>query len=122
MRWIVIILALGNAFFIYQTYFWQQQAIDQMIATSDVENMYSRLGYEIGYSQFIDLSSKSHNYSVSYDLSEDIHGMYTEKDGYEAFEIGGGHTLVFFKNGRYVGSRLKEVPGLGPWMVKAKYF
>lgn len=122
MKWIVIILAMGNAFFIHQTYFWQTQAIDQMIATSDVENMFSKLDYKIEYDQIVELNSKSPGYAYEYDLSKDQHGIYTKKGGYDAFEIGGGHTLVIFKDGTYVGSKLKEVPDLGPWLVKATNF
>jgi hypothetical protein len=122
MRWIVLILLSGNIFFIYQTYFWQQEAVDQLIATADVENMFLKLEHEIDYDKFVALSSKFPNYAEEYDLSFDKQGIYKVEEGYKAFTIGGGHTLIIFKNGRYVGSRLKDVPALGPWLVGLKYF
>ena len=122
MKWIVIILTIGNCFFIHQTYFWQKQAIDQMIVTYDVENLFSKLEYEIKYDQIVELTTESPGYAYEYDLSKDKHSVYSKKDGYDAFEIGGGHTLAIVKDGTYVGSRLKEVPDLGPWLVRAINF
>ena len=122
MKWIMIALVLSNGFFIYQTLFWQRQAVEQIVTTSYVEELFKKASCHIDTGGVETLNSTSPEYAKRIDLSQDKQEFYSKNNDYTAYSVGAGHTLLIFKQGSYVGSRLQDVPEFGPWLLKLVNF
>ena len=117
MKWLISLLVVSNLFFMYQSYIWQGEAVKQLIGTSDVERIYRKLDKNFTYTQAMELAISANESIERYRVGP-LDGEYIYSQADEKGLLVDEHTILYFKEGDYWGSRVTSPPKAGPWLYR----